>query len=333
MNAPATQPLHAAIERVLSPLAGELTFQALHTRVQEVRDVMFPASHLANALNVLVAGDVVEEIKIGQRFSYRWLGWKCAPVPAISPPEPALPPAQPTKGITVPKPLTSTPRGQTRERVRGIWLTDKTLSAGAIAAKLEDVGEDAVSYHLAKLRKEERANGGDTAATFVRASAAERSRVPVHKWLENAAPGCGLPIGNLSSQFFANVYLDALDQFVKHQLKAQRYLRYVDDFVLVHHDRDQLQAWLTQIERFLADKLRLQLKADIRLRPLTAGIDFLGYVVFPTHTRVRRRVISHANARRLQEAFRQRFPWLRELEVKRRIPAALEGRRLQIPVG
>jgi RNA-directed DNA polymerase len=133
----------------------------------------------------------------------------------------------------------------------------------------------------------------DAGVTY-RASQAERDQVPAHKRLENAPPGCGLPIGNLSSQFFANVYLDQLDQFVKHTLNARRYLRYVDDFVLVHRDRDQLQAWHAEIERFLADRLRLSLKADIRLRPLDSGIDFLGYVVRPTHTLVRPRVVAHA---------------------------------------
>lgn len=124
-------------------------------------------------------------------------------------------------------------------------------------------------------------------------SYAERSLVPPHKRLENAAQGCGLAIGNLSSQFFANVYLDALDQFVKHELKAQRYLRYVDDFVLVHRDREQLQAWATAIAAFLRDRLRLELKADIKLKPLSAGCDFLGYVIYPSHRTVRRRVVGH----------------------------------------
>ena len=129
-----------------------------------------------------------------------------------------------------------------------------------------------------------------------RSTAAERRLVPPHKRLENAAPGCGLPIGNLSSQFFANVYLDKLDQFMKHELKAKRYLRYVDDFVLVHRDRAVLERWQAEIETFLARELRLKLKPDIRLRPLSAGIDFLGYVVYPTHTRIRPRVLRHAKA-------------------------------------
>jgi RNA-directed DNA polymerase len=132
------------------------------------------------------------------------------------------------------------------------------------------------------------------AGVHLRGTPAERALVPPHKQLANAPKGCGLPIGNLSSQFFANVYLDALDQFVKHTLKARRYLRYVDDFVLVHHDREQLDAWRLQIEQFLAEQLRLSLKPDIRLRPLRDGIDFLGYIVRPTHTLVRRRVVAHA---------------------------------------
>ncbi len=123
---------------------------------------------------------------------------------------------------------------------------------------------------------------------------AERAAVPLHKRLENSAPGCGIAIGNLSSQFFANVYLDRLDQFVKHTLKVERYVRYVDDFIIVHRDLVQLEAWRLNIQEFLARELGLELKADQRLRPLRAGIDFLGYVIFPTHTVVRRRVVSHA---------------------------------------
>lgn len=124
-------------------------------------------------------------------------------------------------------------------------------------------------------------------------SPAERNRVPLHKRLDQAPVGCGIPIGNLSSQFFANVYLDRLDQFVKHDLKAQRYLRYVDDFVLVHRSREQLQAWAAAIAEFLRDELRLELKADTKLKPLSAGCDFLGYVIYPTHRTVRRRVVGH----------------------------------------
>lgn len=122
---------------------------------------------------------------------------------------------------------------------------------------------------------------------------AERNRVPAHKRLDQAPAGCGIPIGNLSSQFFANVYLDRLDQFVKRTLRAPRYLRYVDDFVLVHESREQLETWQAAIVRFLLEDLKLELKADVKLKPLAAGADFLGYVIFPTHRVVRRRVVGH----------------------------------------
>lgn len=131
------------------------------------------------------------------------------------------------------------------------------------------------------------------AGVDVRATAQELAQVPAHKRLANAPQGRGLPIGNLSSQFFANVYLDALDQFVKHTLKARRYLRYVDDFVIVHHHRTQLERWQAQIVDFLRDRLHLELKAETKLQRLHDGIDFLGYIVRPTHTLVRPRVVAH----------------------------------------
>ncbi len=84
-------------------------------------------------------------------------------------------------------------------------------------------------------------------------------RLPPHKTLFRAPPGKGLPIGNLNSQFFDNVYLNALDQFVKHELKCRGYLRYCDDFVLVAQTAEQLEAWKTKIEGFVAERLLLQL--------------------------------------------------------------------------
>lgn len=82
-----------------------------------------------------------------------------------------------------------------------------------------------------------------------------------------------------------------------HELAARRYLRYVDDFVLVHRDPHQLAQWQARIEHFLSEHLRLALKPDAKLLPLDRGIDFLGYVIYPTHTVVRRRVIGHARAK------------------------------------
>ncbi len=126
------------------------------------------------------------------------------------------------------------------------------------------------------------------------------AKVPAHKRLCNAAIGCGLPVGNLTSQFFANVYLDALDQFVKHTLKARHYLRYVDDFVLLAQSREQLEQWHAQIRAFLHSALRLSLKDAARLQPCAQGVDFLGYVVFAQRRSVRQRVVDHCSARLAQ---------------------------------
>jgi retron-type reverse transcriptase len=118
--------------------------------------------------------------------------------------------------------------------------------------------------------------------------------LPPHKTLFRAPPGKGLPIGNLNSQFFANVYLNALDQFVKHKLKCRWYLRYCDDFVLLAQYREELMDWRERINEFLRERLALQLNdARQRLRPVADGVDFLGYIVRPFHLLVRRRVVGH----------------------------------------
>lgn len=87
-----------------------------------------------------------------------------------------------------------------------------------------------------------------------------------------------MPLGNLTSQFFANVYLNELDYFVKHVLKARYYIRYVDDFVILHASKEQLEIWKEQINTFLREKLKLQLHSDkSRIIPLSRGVDFVGF--------------------------------------------------------
>ncbi|TDO99940.1 RNA-directed DNA polymerase [Marinomonas balearica] len=116
-------------------------------------------------------------------------------------------------------------------------------------------------------------------------------RLPPHKRLHHCPPGKGLPIGNLTSQFFSNLYLNELDQFIKHQLKCRHYVRYVDDFVLVHQNKDQLEQWRQAIIGFLADKLALRLKPLQTLRPIKDGADFLGYIARPHYLLSRKRVL------------------------------------------
>jgi RNA-directed DNA polymerase len=122
-------------------------------------------------------------------------------------------------------------------------------------------------------------------------------RVPDHKSLFKAAAHLGLPIGNLTSQFFANVYLDRLDQYVKHQLKCPYYLRYMDDFILLDPDRNRLLSWKRQISDFLSDRLALSIKPDFMMNSVYRGADFLGYIVRPGYTLVRRRVVGNLKAR------------------------------------
>ena len=101
-----------------------------------------------------------------------------------------------------------------------------------------------------------------------------------------------MPLGNLTSQFFANVYLNELDCFIKHKLKAKYYIRYVDDFVILHNSREQLEIWKQQISRFLREKLKLELHPQkSKIIPLSRGIDFVGFRNFYYFRLLRKRNI------------------------------------------
>jgi len=118
--------------------------------------------------------------------------------------------------------------------------------------------------------------------------------VPPQKSLFNAPSGQGLPIGNLTSQFFANVYLNELDQFVKHSLKCKYYVRYVDDFVILDESKENLYRLKQEIDKFLQQKLSLKLHPDkCIIEDVNKGIDTLGYLVKPTHILVRKRVVKN----------------------------------------
>jgi RNA-directed DNA polymerase len=88
----------------------------------------------------------------------------------------------------------------------------------------------------------------------------------------------GMPLGNLTSQFFANVYLNELDYFVKHTLQAKYYIRYVDDFVILHNSKLQLKIWKVYIGDFLKSGLKLELHPDkSKIVNLSKGVDFVGF--------------------------------------------------------
>lgn len=126
-------------------------------------------------------------------------------------------------------------------------------------------------------------------------------RVPPHKRLTNHPAHLGLPIGNLFSQFSANVFLDALDKFVKHVLGAKYYARYVDDLVLLHESPQWLNAALAEIEAFLQRRLHVRLNPrKTILQPVDRGVDFVGHVIKPWHRTTRRRTV-HEAIRRVSE--------------------------------
>lgn len=119
-------------------------------------------------------------------------------------------------------------------------------------------------------------------------------QIPPHKSLFYTQNRTGLPIGNYSSQFFANVYLNELDQYVKHELKCRYYIRYVDDLILLTRNPDEAQEWEKRIETFLRSRLKITLNPKRRkLAPIRNGCDFLGYIIRPSHLLVRRRVINN----------------------------------------
>ncbi|MCP5526901.1 MAG: group II intron reverse transcriptase domain-containing protein [Verrucomicrobiales bacterium] len=135
------------------------------------------------------------------------------------------------------------------------------------------------------------------------------------------APGKGLPIGNLTSQHFANYYLDPLDRFVTATSGFGAYVRYMDDFVIWHSDRARLRALRTDIEAFLADRLRLAVKERTPVHPVGRGLDFLGFRLRPAS----RRLDAHSRKRFVRKyrgclaAFGQ-GEWT-ESEMQRRLTA------------
>jgi RNA-directed DNA polymerase len=117
---------------------------------------------------------------------------------------------------------------------------------------------------------------------------------------KSAAPEKGMPLGNLTSQLFANIYLNELDQFVKHALKARYYMRYVDDFAILHRDRKTLECWKGGISAFLEQCLNLSLHPEkSKVIPLRNGITLLGFRVFCHY-----RLLKKSNVRRIWKRLR-----------------------------
>ncbi len=148
------------------------------------------------------------------------------------------------------------------------------------------------------------------------------SLVPRRKSLFGSREGTGLPIGNYSSQFFANLYLDQLDQFVKRKLRCKHYFRYVDDFILLSEDKEQLKQWRDEIEEFLGDCLKLKVShKKTKIQSVDKGIDFLGYFIKPGVVYCRQRVVRNVK-KKLNEASEREMS---KTEEKERMVAVINS--------
>lgn len=107
----------------------------------------------------------------------------------------------------------------------------------------------------------------------------------------------GLPIGNLTSQMFANLYLNELDQFCKHKLKLRYYIRYMDDVIILHSDKKYLEKVKREIAAFLGNQLNLQLNKKTCIRPTSMGIEFVGFRVWSTHRKLRKKTAKKLKRR------------------------------------
>jgi hypothetical protein len=136
----------------------------------------------------------------------------------------------------------------------------------------------------------------DPRVDFVyRGDPARLDLVPPHKRLLAQPAHLGLPIGNLSSQFFANVLLNVLDQRAKHVLGARHYIRYVDDFLFLHESTDYLNGVLADLTAFLPARLGVHINPrKTILQPIDRGVDFVGQVVKPWRRETRKRTRNDA---------------------------------------
>ncbi len=132
----------------------------------------------------------------------------------------------------------------------------------------------------------------------------------IHSFNSDRGRGQGIPLGNLTSQIFANIYLNRLDHLVKHQLKVKYYLRYADDFVFLSQNKKELESYIGPLQEFLEKELKLEMHSKkIIFRKLDWGIEFLGYVVLPHYrlprTKTKRRIFEKLRERIGSPAFEQ----------------------------
>ncbi|MBO7438441.1 MAG: RNA-directed DNA polymerase, partial [Bacteroidales bacterium] len=135
--------------------------------------------------------------------------------------------------------------------------------------------------------------------------------LPHNRSLFNSPDGCGLPIGNLTSQLFSNVYLSVFDDYVKRTLKVHRYGRYVDDFYIVSNDKEYLQSLISPITVFLSEQLHLQVnEGKTRICDSNYGVSFLGAFLKP-----HRRYIDNASLRRINAKLSRVLHEVKECQI------------------
>lgn len=149
----------------------------------------------------------------------------------------------------------------------------------------------------------------------------------------DSAPG--LPIGNYLSQYFANFYLTYFDHFVKEELKVKYYFRYADDLVLLSSDKDQLHKWLKEISHYLKVNLNLEVKHNYQVFPVESrGIDFLGYVFYHTHIRLRKTIKKNfakmMSRNPNQQSFASYYGWATHADCKHLLKKLTDGKVFRI---
>lgn len=122
---------------------------------------------------------------------------------------------------------------------------------------------------------------------------------------KNKNNNIGLPLGNLTSQLFVNIYMNKFDQFVKHKLKIKYYIRYADDFIFLSENKKELKEIISIINNFLLEELKLEMHPDkVFIKTLSSGVDFLGMVNFPHHkilrTKTKKRMFGKMKKKKLE---------------------------------
>jgi len=143
----------------------------------------------------------------------------------------------------------------------------------------------------------------------------------------------GLPIGNYLSQYLANFYLTYFDHWMKEQKRVKHYFRYADDLVILADDKTYLRALLNDIKTYFKDNLKLEVKGNHSVFPVSEGIDFVGYVHFPTHTLLRKSIKQNF-ARKLkknpsQETVASYMGWAKHANTKNLLKKLLPDEQFQ----